>query len=344
MSKETAEWLNSRTLIGFTDKRGEAWHYRADLQGAESNHYPGAIPVGDVERRLFNWEPEAATMTATTADGRTYSDASRKVMVRPAGSFSTDDPGGILGAFRDGYQAHGRKAWLIENVATILDDGLAVSSAGELKQGAVAWVQVELPENVETPEGVAFRPFLTAATSCDGSLATTYMTGAQVVVCDNTLSAALGESGRGVFKVKHSRKSLNRILEARDALGIIYAVADEFAEQVKQLTNISVSDAQWDAFLDAHAPLPKDKGRSLTMATTERDTLTRLFKRDPRVAPWTGTAFGVLQAVNTYVHHEGIVRGASRPERNALRMVTGGVDKLDQGTLDTLVRVLVPAA
>jgi hypothetical protein len=32
-------------LIGFTDKRGHAWHYRPEEQGDEPNHYPGAIPL-----------------------------------------------------------------------------------------------------------------------------------------------------------------------------------------------------------------------------------------------------------------------------------------------------------
>ena len=45
MSKETMKWLNSNTLIGYTSKRGSAWHYRADLQAAEPNHYPGPVPV-----------------------------------------------------------------------------------------------------------------------------------------------------------------------------------------------------------------------------------------------------------------------------------------------------------
>ena len=48
--------LNTNTLIGNTDARGTAWHYRAEEQGEESNHYPGPIPVADVERRLFHWE------------------------------------------------------------------------------------------------------------------------------------------------------------------------------------------------------------------------------------------------------------------------------------------------
>src|SRR5664279_6011088 len=56
MSKESLEWLNRNTLIGFTDKRSKAWHYRASEQGSEPNHYPGAIPVADVKRRLFSWQ------------------------------------------------------------------------------------------------------------------------------------------------------------------------------------------------------------------------------------------------------------------------------------------------
>src|SRR3954454_17749444 len=56
MSKETLHHLNTNTLIGNTDARGTAWHYRAEYQGTESNHYTGPIPVEDVRRRLFHWE------------------------------------------------------------------------------------------------------------------------------------------------------------------------------------------------------------------------------------------------------------------------------------------------
>ena len=48
MSRETLQHLNTNTLIGNTDARGTAWHYRAEDQGDESNHYPGPIPLADV--------------------------------------------------------------------------------------------------------------------------------------------------------------------------------------------------------------------------------------------------------------------------------------------------------
>src|SRR4051812_32141856 len=59
MSRETLQHLNTHTLIGNTDARGTAWHYRAEHQGEEPNHYPGPIPLVDVERRLFYWKAES---------------------------------------------------------------------------------------------------------------------------------------------------------------------------------------------------------------------------------------------------------------------------------------------
>ena len=49
-------------------------------------------------------------------------------------------------------------------MANILDDDLSISSAGLLRGGAVAWVEVSVPESITTPEGVVFRPNLLATT------------------------------------------------------------------------------------------------------------------------------------------------------------------------------------
>ena len=83
------------------------------------------------------------------------------------------------------------------------------------------------------------------------------------------------------------------------------------------------------------------KGRGLTLAEKKRDNLERLYRHDCRVAPWAGTAHGVVQAVNTYEHHESTVRGVQRPERNMLRAITGDFGKLDRLTLSRLNSVLV---
>ncbi len=55
-----------------------------------------------------------------------------------------------------------------------------------------------------------------------------------------------------------------------------------------------------------------------------------------------GTAHGVLQAVNTFEHHQGVVRG-DRAERNGLKTITGDWGQLDRRTWRTLHGVLAPA-
>lgn len=370
MSRETLQWHQIWSLIGDTEKRkvvrdgwhqegGEAWHYRATLQGEESNHYTGAIPVEDVERRLFSWTPIAvAPMTASyshiTEDGVeliTISDDNRQMIVRPRGALGEDDEGAILGVFKAGYKIHSFREWLIANVQSILDADLHISAAGLLREGAQAWVEVSV-DPITTPEGVEFRPQLLACTSLDGSIATGYHRTVQLTVCDNTLAIARAEKGQKI-KFKHTTNSLNRIGEAREALNISFAreavdeAAQAFSAEVAALTNTTVTDDAWAKFLDVHdlTTLVDKKGNakekaSKTHAMNRRAEFEQLYRYDDRCKDWTGTAFGVLQTVNTFQHHLAAVRGMSRPMRNMERAISGGVDQLDNDTLSTLDKAL----
>lgn len=336
MSKETLEWLNTNTLIGFTSKRGNAWHYRAADQGAEPNHYAGNVPVDDVRRRLFSWSaiPGEISATALTADGVVTSGP-----VPDRTAIMRSDTGAVLGIHSGSYAIHQYSEWLLDTVATMLDDNLSVGSAGLLRGGAVAWVSVEVPDTITTPEGVTFRPNLLACTSMDGSLATTFKRVVTNTVCDNTMSAALRESGE-TFRVKHTRNSGGRIGEARQALNLIHATAEAFEVQVRELCSVRVSDAVFNAWLDATMAVPVEKGRGQTMAQNKQDAFRLLWNKDARVTPWRNTAWGVVQAANTFAHHVQSVRGVDAPERNTLRALSGGVDTLDAGTLSSLRKVL----
>ncbi|MFV0535206.1 MAG: DUF932 domain-containing protein, partial [Cumulibacter sp.] len=114
---------------------------------------------------------------------------------------------------------------------------------------------------------------------------------------------------------------------------------------IRTLCSTRVSDRQWVDFLDLWAPVTNASGerlagKSLTLAERKRDAMTTMWSSDPRVAPWRGTAHGVLQAANTYEHHARPVRGASRTERNMLRTVTGDFATADHKARELLNRVL----
>lgn len=335
MSKETLEYLSRNTLIGFTDKRGNAWHHRE----GNNNHFPGPVPRERALELLSYPLAEAsvsATVTEIDEDGvteRVFGAPDRKAVVRT-------DTGLVLGVFKQGYQIHQPAEWCLQNVDLILDGGLQIGSVVVLKGGAVAALQAELDETREGPEGIKHRPFLTAATSHDGSIATTYMTGTQVVVCDNTLSAALGATDTQKTKIRHSSQSLTRIGSVRENLGLVVEqIGDAFDAQVQTLLDAHVSASKWNAFVKAYTGVDVAKeGRAKTMAETKVKQLNYLWTADERVAPWKGSAYGVLAAVNTAQHH---IFGSekTREERNQMRVVTGDWDSIDQSTIKLLASV-----
>ncbi|PRH79339.1 hypothetical protein C6N75_09650 [Streptomyces solincola] len=335
MSRETLDWLSSNTLIGFTEKRGPAWHHRA----GDDNHYPGPIPVELVERRLFDWEAEERELFTATHNPGSGESAFRAVLGSKA--IVRSDTGSVLGIFKDGYQPHQYREWLLSNVATILDDDLQIGSAGLLRGGAIAWVSVEVAENRSMAGGIVFRPFLMATTSFDGSLATTYKRGVTNVVCDNTMNAFLREAGE-TFRVRHSAKSLTKLARARDALGIVFDTGDAFEREVEHLLSVKVDDATWGRIVDELMPMPDNlttrAGKvAAAHATKKRDAVQQLYHHDLRVAPWAGTGWGAWQAFNTWGQHEKQVRGATRQERNMLRTATGDIEKEDVATVERIL-------
>src|SRR6185437_2574188 len=111
------------------------------------------------------------------------------------------------------------------------------------------------------------------------------------------------------FKQKHTRHSLStlNIDNARQALEMLSRQSEIFSASVETLKAQKVSDTDWQAFLDVHVPLPEVQetkgggpGRGYTMAESKRDDLSRLFYRDARIGDASGTAWGVLQADNTW--------------------------------------------
>jgi len=344
MSKETLQHLNTNVLVGFVEKRGQAWHFRKDLQGAEPNHYKGPIPIDDVKRRLFNWSAlETTKLVGQFDDGSSVNLRGRKLIVR-------SDTHQVLGLHTTSYVVHQFDKWLVENVSVLLDDELRIGSAGLLEDGKVAWVQVERPDNVVSA-GVEFRPHILATSSHDGKHPTLYKTSYTIVVCDNTRSRALRENSPEL-RVKHSAKSLPRLLIARDQLKIHFSESaiNGFKREIEELMLIRVDDRQFDRFVSQWAPLESLKAasrrnpsdRSLKTVGIVTEQVQQLWRDDPRCEPFRRTAFGVLQTVNTWRQHTRPVQ-LNRDELAAqyLDSISGATDRLDRQALEVLSSIVV---
>lgn len=331
MTTETMKHLNTQVLIGFTDQRGTAWHYKKDEQGDEPNHYAQAIPVDDVLRRLFSWHAIELPMFVRTTQGDVEV-PNRKAIVR-------DDTFDVLGVPSKAYLPHQYDEWLLTKVGNLIDDDLSIGSAGLLKGGAVAWVQIEMPENMKV-EGVEFRPHLLATTSFNGEIATLYKRCCTIVVCDNTRARALRETSDEV-RVKHTSQSMMRLNDARQALNIVHQLGDDFAAEIKQLMSMNVSDRQFDRFLNVLVPADQDDSKQLqTRADGTRATLRQMWQTDIRCAPFRNTGFGVVQTVNTWRQHVKPTRkGRSTMERTMMDTLTGITEASDREVVNMLVGV-----
>lgn len=336
MTTATQQYAQQGFLIGQTRISEEG------LEGYSGRTYREFIPKEDVLDKLFCWEPVSlgVTYSGHLADGTPieFPDPSRQVMFRPPLTFGPEDTGGRLGEFGvSSYNNHSYKEWCVENVFRIIDDeNVGISSAAQLASGKVAAVTISVPNTVTSKTGVAFLPYIIAATSLDGTIASTYKASYILPVCRNTLVAGL-RSDAASFKLKHTKNSdvEVRIADVQEALGLIYASGDEFSAQIDKLVETTVTAKKADKFFDQFAPVKDNKQK--TQMEAKNLLLRRMYESDYRVAPWNGTTFGVLQAVNTWFHHEQPTRkGNDRVERNILRDVNGKTAELDQKVLTML--------
>lgn len=334
MSNETIEWLNANTLVGFVTAKNDVWEQGWGRRASDGTFEPwwqrdgftgafdGPVPIDEVERRLFFWTPQECQVNVMLPcddieiadglddDGRPviyHQVPDRKAIVRP----DTEEVFGIFGA--DSYKVHEYRQWLVEHVATILDasgDDLGISSAGLLRGGAQAWVSMELPQNVRSRSGDVVRPAIVAATSLDGSMSSTYKKSAMRPVCDNSLSYAIAGIEDRV-KIKHSSRSLNRIGDIRDALGLFYEQTSAMIEFMDRCAETPITTDQFTKIVEQVQPMPevkRDGGKvtnqaAITKAENRRNDLYRLWRNDPRVGHLSGTLAGAHQAVNTYNEH-----------------------------------------
>ena len=339
MSQETMEWLNGGNILVGQKEKNRVWWYDSDLLAglAESPFYEGFIPVDDVNRRLFSFSVNSESMYLATPDGFVEIPG-RQALVR-------SDNGAVLGVFKESYQGHSYSEWLLDTLAALVDSEIGITSAGLLRGGAQAWVNISVPDHFTTPEGVEYRPNILSATSFDGTLATTFGKTITLAICDNTRDMALSEMGEQRVKIKHSRWSTQgfKLQTARETLGLIHTMADDFAAEVAALTSITVTDKQWNKFLNELAPAPADDDnkRGNTVAAKKRDTLTALYRNDPRCAQWVDTAYGALQAFNTYNLHETQIRkGAHRAERIMENTLSGKIGQSDNAAAKALAKAL----
>ena len=192
----------------------------------------------------------------------------------------------------------------------VAEGSIGIDTIGTLKDGRRTFIAASITgDPLEVVPGDVMDRHLLCADSYDGTLALTFASVVTLVVCMNTLRAAMNEKGRRM-KLKHTRGVLDvdRIAQVRKALGIAEADFAAFAEFGNKLAGIKMGET---AIHDFHKALVLGDKRNAAIedwsAQQRRAVgeLQWLMTEGPgqEIEGRAGTAWGALNSVTAWVSH-----------------------------------------
>lgn len=276
------------------------WHGLGVDMGLDPVSLKTALQVADLD-----WDVEKVALQ--TADGLTVPNMYATVRA------DTRTPLGVVG--EQYLPVNNREAFGF--VESILGAGNGrVHTAGSLRNQSRVWVLVSLRQREVVP-GDAVADYLLVATSHDGSLALQALPTSVRVVCQNTLTMAIGSGRKSAVSVRHTRTAPQRMDTAAKVLRRTLGLLDKQAERHAVFAKTSMTTTMWNAFLERLYPVAGlEEGKGLTLRNNRRETLTNLFENGvgqdlPGVS---GTAWAALNAVTQFTTHRNARQGSTRFE------------------------------
>ncbi len=296
MAHELTEREDGFVEMAFTGSRDAIWH-------GLGNELPEGAPIEDWQRSAgMDWQVLRAPVSFTVGEGinaMTLDFDGREVMYRSdskaplavcSDKFQIVQPGEILEFFRD----------------LVASNGMKLSTAGTLFGGRRFWALAEMGKDFAIDGVDKVKGNLLLTTSVDGSSATTGRFVSTRVVCNNTLTLAMAETGASRI-VRRSHHSVFDPKAVKIDLGLIDKSWDKFLKEIKQLSETKMDDRQVRSFFEDLVFDPKKQPEEQTWGTVRRlNNLESLYRTGAGADMAYGTAWGALNAVtNMYTHGTG---------------------------------------
>jgi len=316
-TQQREKWATNGFMSMQADGSYKAWWQNDNFPYA----YPGAIPVVDVYTKLLDWNTQECDIAVKlylnstderNAEAHGQDDKGKFIWIQDPDSKAIVryDTEAVFGYFGLDYQTHDYIP-LIEQCAKIADGELGVASAFLMDHGAVFVIGMELPEDITTAEGIDHRVRLQASTSQNGRFLTRFDIVDEFAVCSNSFKLNLGKADQSgkTFAIKHTSRSLGRIMDAHTALGLVYKATEEFNLFLDSMTKVDITDQQFQTIVDGLVAIPETKFNengdqtnkgAQTIADGKRDKLRTMYCTDHRCKRFNGTLFGAFQTWSTW--------------------------------------------
>jgi phage/plasmid-like protein (TIGR03299 family) len=243
--------------------------------------------IQDSEVRFITGQNGIGTISAFPEQKVLYRSDTKAPLAVVSKRFQVVQPGEILEFYRDLTEV----------------GGFELETAGVLREGRKFWALARTGQSVSLKGRDRVDGYLLLATACDGTLATTAQFTSVRVVCNNTLSIALGDN-RGAIKVPH-RSQFDPNMVKRQ-LGITVSSWDGFVVRMKALVDRPVDPDSVEGLLRRVLTYPGQGGDSTVVNEQAVKAVRSLYDGGGKGALYAssrGTAWGLLNSVTEYVDH-----------------------------------------
>jgi phage/plasmid-like protein (TIGR03299 family) len=241
---------------------------------------------------------------------------SKPVLVEAPGQFVSvrDDtyaPLGVVGSIYTPIQNSDAGAFLQDLVN---DHNVVFESAGATYGGKHVFICLKLPEDItlELPDGVQdiIEPKIMWRNGHDGATSASMCITPWRPVCGNTERFALRDAVT-TWKVRHTRNAMDRVNEARKALGLTVKYFDKFKAEEESLARTEVLMKEFEGIVDEIFAVKDDAGkRTLKNADARKETLTGMYAAEGARLGWSGYAAerAFTDYLDNVVAHKGDLR------------------------------------
>lgn len=196
-------------------------------------------------------------------------------------------------------------AEILEFYRGLLDGSFfQMETVGSLNGGAKIWAMAKYESLITIGDNDHIKPYLLLATANDGSMATVGDFTSTRVVCNNTLSLAVGSNGKKAsVRIPHTTEfNANSV---KSELGLIDDRIETFAQDADLLSQTRVNDEQMiNYFVNLYAK-KDDKGNLENERSVKRlvNKLVPIYRNGPGADLETakGTAWGLLNATTHFI-------------------------------------------
>ncbi len=259
--------------------RSREWHGKANFTGEALTAEEAIVAAG------LNWRVLECPVSAQVGD--------QAVPITDMKAIVRDSDNSILHIAGAKYEPIQNEAYF-GFAEGLLADGVKFVTAGALRNGKRIFVCLQVPRTVMVGGVEPVELYLLIRGSHDGSLAFGADIVTTVVVCQNTMTLAM-RNAQASWSAKHTAGAGLKIIEAREALDLTFAYADEWEATMNQLIESEFEKAEFEKLVKDLFPHPDNVRGGFSR---EQYSMIGVLESSPNINPDARySRWGALQAI-----------------------------------------------